>query len=62
MYTISCVIGVRPVLIRSDHRPGAALDNRTGGGGSQYRRIYILGLGSQKKYHNVKHSENAQSV
>ena len=27
------MIGVRPVLISSDHRPGAALDNRTGGGG-----------------------------
>ena len=30
-YTISCVIGVRPVLISNDHRPGAELDNRTGG-------------------------------
>ena len=26
------VIGVRPVLISIDHRSGAALDNRTGGG------------------------------
>ena len=32
-YTISCVIGVRPVLISNEHRPGAAIDNRTGGGG-----------------------------
>ena len=29
-YTISCVIGVRPVLISNDHRPGVSLDNRTG--------------------------------
>ena len=45
MYTISCVIGVRPVLLSNDHRPGAALDKRTGEGGkggSQYRGFYIL--------------------
>ena len=32
MYPISSMIGVRPVLMSYDHRPGAALDNRTGGG------------------------------
>ena len=26
------MIGVRPVLMSNDHRPGAALNNRTGGG------------------------------
>ena len=31
-YPISSMIGVRPVLMSNDHRPGAALDNRTGGG------------------------------
>ena len=39
-FTISSVIGVRPVLVSNDHSPGAALDNRTGGGGSQYRGFY----------------------
>ena len=37
-YTISCVIGVRPVLISNGHRPGATLDNRTGGGGFPIKR------------------------
>ena len=32
-YTISYLIGVRPVLISIDHRSRAALDNRKGGGG-----------------------------
>ena len=32
-YTISYVIGVRPVLVSIDHRSGEAVDNRTGGGG-----------------------------
>ena len=32
MYPISSMIGVRPVLMSNDHRPWAALENRTGGG------------------------------
>ena len=36
-YTISWVIGVHPVLISIDHSSRAALDNRTGGGVSQYQ-------------------------
>ena len=32
-YTISYLIGVRPVLISIDHHSRAALDNRKGGGG-----------------------------
>ena len=32
-YTISCGIAGHPVLVSTDHRPGAALDNRNGGGG-----------------------------
>ena len=43
-YTISCVIGVRPLLMSNDHRPtAAALDNRTGGGGFQiYKNLHFV--------------------
>ena len=34
------ITGIRPVLISIDHRSGAEVDNRTGGGSSQYRGFY----------------------
>ena len=41
MYPISSMIGVRPVLMSNDHRPGAALDNRNEGGFPIWKNQHI---------------------
>ena len=41
-YTISCVIGVRPVLLSVDHRSRAALDNRKVGGFANIKYITLM--------------------
>ena len=41
-HTISCVIGVCPVLISNDHHSGVALDNKTGGGGGSNKEDSTL--------------------
>ena len=58
MYTISCVIGVRPVHVTNDHRPG---EHRTGGGGgvpniedsTSYFFVSVKGGRSCKFQHSV---------
>ena len=48
------MIGVRPVLMSNDNRPGATLDNRTGGGGPNMEEsTYFIEVRNNYQYSTV---------